>query len=171
MKKTKSFPLEITSVDGGLQQLLMVDSNSSKNKEGWVFAIFEVIESGSEAIMDMDLTGQKFEFVIKHVTPWSLWVHNPKFMVKLFQLKLLEYDSDHLMWWLINLSNCGHDDLFSTRSRAKVILAENTKIVDDKLQNIQDDQFVLEFEHGLAALYPELKERFQQIYSNLLNNN
>ena len=45
------------------------------------------------------------------------------------------------------------------------------KIVNDIVQNIQDDQLVLEFYHGFAGLYPELKEGFQQLYANLLNKN
>jgi hypothetical protein len=171
MKETKSFQLKMASVNEGLQPLVMIDSSSSKTKDGWVIAYFEVIDSESGVFMTMNLSGQKYDFVIKYVTPWSLWVHDPKFIVKLFHLKLMEYDSDHLMWWLINLNNCGPDDLFSLESEAKVILSENTKIVDDKVQNIQDDQFVLEFDHGFAGLYPELKERFQQLYANLLNKN
>jgi hypothetical protein len=114
--------------------------------------------------MTMNLSGQKYDFVLKDVSPWSLWLHDPKFIVKLFRMKLIEYDSDHLMWWLINLSKCGPDDLFSLASDAKVILSDNTKKVDDKVQNIQVD-------HGFAGLYPELKERFQQFYANLLKKN
>jgi len=171
MKETKSYQLGGTNVNDGLPPLVMIDTSSSKTKGGWVFATFEVIDSDSGAIMTMNLSGQEYEFVIKDVSPWSLWVHDSRFIVKLFRLKLMEYDSDHLMWWLINLSNCGPDDLFSLKSEAKVILWENTEKVDDELQNIQDDQFVLEFDPGFAGLYPEVKERYQQLYTNLLNKN
>jgi hypothetical protein len=74
------------------------------------------------------------------------------------------------MWWLINLSNDDPKDIFSFNTKAKVILWENANFVDDKLRTNLNDQSILEFE-GLASINPRFKEKYKQIYNNLLNKN
>lgn len=171
LKESSLIQLKFKGFMEGLHQPLMIDPSTSKTFEGWVISSFEVTTSNFESIMVVNTREQKHEFLIKQVSQWSLWVHNPNFIVKFFKLEYIDGNIENLMWWLINLSNNDPDDIFYLKSEAKVILWQPGEHMDDGIHYNPNNESIIEFEHGFASIHPELRKEYSKMYNQLLNNN
>jgi len=112
----------------------------------------------------------KAKYAITDSSSWHIWIHDPNYIAKSFQLTSLDNGSASEMWYLMDLSEEPDEDEVLTGGEVKVIWrGEKGLINDDTLEH--QPIFLLEFEDGWALFHPGLYDKYKKVYDSLRNKN